>query len=138
MQEWREAALSEVRGLKPHFVAKHGWNPMIVADANEGEDGPVDVLITLRGPRLADQVYALRLRYLEDWQVAGRREAFVDPTDPATEGVVHWPAANTVRGINPQHNPPAICLRGVYGYHSVLHTEQRPDGTTLLCFLLEL
>jgi len=40
--------------------------------------------------------------------------------------------------VLPQHNPPAMCLMGVWGYHSVLHASERPDGTTLIGFLLEL
>jgi hypothetical protein len=132
--DWREAALAEVRGLKPHFVAKYGWNPVV----SETPDGPVDLVVTIGGKRLGDRAYALRLRYLPDWQIAGRREAFVDPDDHTSEDLANWPPADTVRGVNPNHNPPCICLRGVYGYHSVLHTNERPTGTTLLGFLLEL
>lgn len=138
MESWREAALAEVRGLKPHFIAKHGWNPELVAEGGADADGPVDLIITLHGRRLGERVYALRLRYQEDWQLAGRREAFVDPSDHAAEGSAFWPPDGAVRGINPHNNPPAVCLRGVYGYHSVLHTNERPTGTTLLGFLLEL
>lgn len=138
METWREAALAEVRGLKPHFAAKYGWNPIIIADEAEEADGPVDLVVMLRGNKLGDKAYSLRLRYQEDWQLAGRREAFVDPDDHTSEGLAHWPPVNAVRGVNPQNDPPAICLRGVYGYHSVLHSNERPTGTTLLGFLLEL
>jgi hypothetical protein len=31
-----------------------------------------------------------------------------------------------------------ICLRGVWGYHSVLHTDKSMEGATLLLFLVEL
>ncbi len=83
----------------------------------------------------------LRLRYLADWQVAGRREAFVDPDDRAHADPRFWPPEGN--GLNPnyQHNgvsTPVICLRGVWGYHSVLHTDQSMDGATLLRFLVEL
>jgi hypothetical protein len=132
--EWREAALAEVRGLKPHFADKHGWNPVVT----ETDDQTVDLVVTLTGGRLGARVYALRLRYLSDWQVAGRREAFVDLDDHSAEGPAHWPPDQAVRGVNPRHAPPCICLRGVYGYHSILHANARPTGTTLLGFLLEL
>ena len=133
MAEWHEAALREARGLKPHFAAKHGWDP-VVTETNAS----VDVVVTLTGGPLGEKSYALRLRYLEDWQLAGRREAFVDPADHAAEGLDYWPVSGALRGVNPQHQPPCICLRGVYGYHSVLHPTERPNGTTLLGFLLEL
>jgi hypothetical protein len=131
--KWREAALAEARGLKPHFVIKHGWNP----EVHEVDDA-VDLVVSLTGGRLGERIYALRLRYVPDWEVAGRRETFVDPTDHALEGVQHWPADQQVRGVLPMHTTPAICLRGVYGYHSVLHPNERPTGTTVLSFLLEL
>jgi hypothetical protein len=130
---WREAALDEVRGLKPHFATKHGWKPVVTETADV-----IDLVVTLSDGRLGTREYALRLRYVADWQVAGRREAFVDPADHAVEGTTHWPPDQAVRGVNPNHQPPCICLRGVYGYHSVLHTNERPTGTTLLGFLLEL
>jgi hypothetical protein len=129
---WREAALAEVRGLKPHFVTKYMWTP-VVTETNEA----VDIVLTLSGKALGDRRHALRLRYLSDWENGGRRETFVDPEDHTVEGRQHWPGAG-IRGVNPDHQPPCICLRGVYGYHSVLHTNERPTGTTLLGFLLEL
>lgn len=131
--DWREAAHREVRSLKPHFVEKYGWDPQVTET-----DDAIDVVFTLRGKNLGDRVYALRLRYLPDWEDAGRREAFVDPDNPTVEGLEHWPPANTVRGVNPQHAPRCICLRGVFGYHSVLHSNERSNGATLLNFLLEL
>ena len=137
---WREAALDEARGLKPHFLDKYHWRPTVVET-----DDAVDVVVRLQGRRLAGRGYALRLRYQADWQVAGRREAFVDPDDHARCGLEHWPPDQAIRGVNPSHRPqpagpvvPCICLRGVYGYHSVLHANERPTGATLLGFLLEL
>jgi hypothetical protein len=131
--DWREAALGDVRGLKPHFADKYGWRPVVTET-----DDAVELVVTLTGERLGERAYALRLRYLPDWQAAGRREAFVDRNDSACEDVSHWPPDQAVRGVNPNHQPPCICLRGVYGYHSVLHANERPGGTTLLGFLLEL
>lgn len=138
--DWREIALAETRTLKPYFLEKHGWRPVIV----EASD-IVDVIVCLHGRRFAAREYALRLRYLPDWQVAGRREAFVDPSDHTSDGLEHWPPDQTIRGINPAYRPqpngpvlPCVCLHGVYGYHSILHPNERATNTTLLGFLLEL
>jgi hypothetical protein len=130
---WREDAHAEIDGLKPHFVSKHGWSASVVEP--QGAD-VLDLIVTLVSRRLGGRVLAVRLRYQPDWQVAGRREAFVDHHDVSREGLEHWPRG--VRGVNPEHNPPCICLRGVWGYHSVLHADQPMGDTTLLGFLLEL
>jgi hypothetical protein len=131
--DWREVARGEIDGLKSYFVSKHGWSPRVI----ESEDEDVlDLIVTLRSKRLGGCTLALRLRYMPDWQVAGRREAFVDLNDPTLEGPEHWP--RNVRAVNPEHNPPCICLRGVWGYHSVLHTDRPMGDSTLLGFLLEL
>lgn len=134
---WREDARAEIEGLKPRYVSKYGWSPRVTEP--EGED-LIDLIVTLRSKRLDGRLLALRLRYLPDWQVAGRREAFVAPQDPSRDGVEYWPPAREpgVRGVLPEHNPPSICLRGVWGYHSVLHTDKPMGDTTLLAFLLEL
>lgn len=137
---WREAAVVDALGLKPHFVRRHGWAPRV----SEGS-GHVDLVVSLRGHRLPGRRFALRLRYLPDWQAAGRREAFVDPSNPDVEGSRFWPPEGAIRGVNPNYRPtgigevvPCVCLRGVFGYHSVLHANERPTGTTALGFLLEL
>lgn len=130
---WREDAEAEIADLKPHFVAKHEWSPRVVQ--HEGKD-VLDVLLSFRSARLEGQRFLLRLRYLPDWQIAGRREAFVDPEEPGSEGVKHWPRG--FGAVKPDHNPPCICLRGVWGYHSVLHTDRPMGDSTLLNFLLEL
>jgi hypothetical protein len=138
--DWRGAALVDINGLKRHWVEKHRWRPETAV-----ADEVVDVFVHLCGKRLEGREYVLRLRYQPDWQTAGRREAFVDPTNHGRDGLEFWPPENTIRGINPNHRPqplgsvvPCICLRGAWGYHSVLHSNERPDGTTLLGFLLEL
>lgn len=134
---WREDARAEIDGLKPYWVSKHCWSPRVIEP--EGED-VLDLIVTLGSKRLAGRILALRLRYQADWQIAGRREAFVDPDDPASEGLEHWPPAGdpNVRGINPMHDPPCICLRGAWGYHSVLHPDRPMDNRSLLDLLLEL
>jgi hypothetical protein len=133
---WRQDARAEIEGLKPYFMKKYGWVPRIVEP--DGQE-MLDLYVTFRSKRLGGRLLALRLRYLLDWQVAGRREAFVSPQDPADEGLANWPPQTAnVRGINPQHDPPVICLRGAWGYHSVLHADQPMGDSTLLTLLLEL
>lgn len=133
MEDWREKALDEITGLKPYWVTKHDWQL-----EHTVSDVAIDLRIRMVSRRLGGRALLLRLRYLSDWQVAGRREAFVNPIEPTQEGVQFWPAPDSVRAILPQNAPPVICLKGVWGYHSVLHSAERPDGTTLIRFLLEL
>lgn len=133
---WREDARSEIGGLKQHFVNKHGWQPQ-VSESDDPER--LDMVVTLTSRRLAGRRLALRLRYQPDWQKVGRREAFVNPENYEQEGLEYWPGTQPgVRAVNPQHNPPCICLRGLWGYHSVLHTDKPMGDTTLLNLLLEL
>jgi hypothetical protein len=136
---WREEAVNEITRLKSYWVDKHGWQLEHV-DADE----VVDLFVRVHSRRLG-RTFLLRLRYLPDWQTTGRRETFVNPDDRTQEGIEFWPPHGSVRGINPQYQPqpngpviPCICLKGVWGYHSVLHAGERPDGTTLLRFLVEL
>ena len=133
MEAWREEAVEEITNLKPYWVRKHSWKPEHVAG-----DEAIDLFVRMRSGRLGGREFLLRLRYLLDWQVAGRRETFVNPEDRSEDGTEFWPPHESVRGVNPQHQPPAICLKGCWGYHSVLHAAERPDGTTLLGFLVEL
>lgn len=136
--EWRAAALDEIGGLGQHWIEKYGWQPT----HSESDDG-INLFIRMRGRRTADREFLLRLRYEPDWQVAGRRESFVDPAHPDVVGRDSWPAGGAVRGVNSDHQvngvpTPAICVRGTWGYHSVLHVNERTDGTTLGGLLLEL
>src|SRR5438067_5180628 len=101
MEAWREEALKEIEALKPYWVAKYGWRPGHVES-----DDAIDLYVRLQARRLDDRVFLLRLRYLADWRVAGRREAFVNPDDRSQEGIEFWPPHDAVRGVNPQHNPP--------------------------------
>jgi hypothetical protein len=134
--DWREEARAEIAGLKRYYVGKHGWQ----LDIAESEEA-VDLFVRLRGRRFPDKEFLLRLRYLPDWQEAGRREAFVDPDHRAHADPEFWPSTEAPLNPNYQHNgklTPVICLRGVWGYHSVLHSDQPMDGATLLLFLVEL
>lgn len=136
---WREAALAEAASLKPYYVAKYGWNPVVVESGAE----VIDLFVHLRGGRFPQGEYVLRLRYQSDWQKAGRREAFVDPQDQNVAGREFWPPEGN--GLNPNHEvngvaTPAMCLRGVWGFHSVLHPERpmEKEDPGLLSFLVEL
>lgn len=131
--DWRNKAIEEVEGLKPHWVSKHGWSPTI-----EETDGgkALDLFIRLKSRRHPEGAFLLRLRYQSDWETAGRRETFVDPEQPKITGPQHWPTET--RGVLATQNPPAICLRGTYGFHSVLHADRPMGETSLLDLLLEL
>jgi hypothetical protein len=107
MEAWRAEAVDEIKGLKPYWVSKHGWQP----DDVETEEA-IDLYVRLRRRRLDGRTLLIRSRYLADWREAGRRETFVNPLDRSQEGIEFWPPHNTVRGVNPQHNPPAVCLKG--------------------------
>jgi hypothetical protein len=134
--DWRDEALAEIAALKPYYVEKHAWQPGLV-----DSEGEVDLFVRLRGRRFPGKEYLLRLRYLPDWRQAGRREAFVDPDDREKAGPRFWPPEGNGLNPNHQHNgvlTPAICLRGVWGFHSVLHADQSMDGASLLRFLVEL
>lgn len=129
--DWRNVAQAEIDDLKSYFVEKHGWQPRVV----ESED-TIDLFVTLASRRHLERVNVLRLRYQGDWQIAGRRETFVDPDSSGRDGIEYWPTG--VSGVNPNNNPPAICIRGTWGYHSVLHTDRPMGDSTLLHLLLEL
>lgn len=143
-EPWREAARSEISALKPYYVEKNGWHLEV-----DDRDNALDLFVSMTGKHLHGRRYELRLRYLPDWQVAGRREAFVDPDARENSGPRYWPAKGDPpiliqdAPLNPnyQHNgslTPVICLRGVWGYHSVLHADQSAEGHPLLRFLVEL
>ena len=137
--DWREAARAEATALKPYYVKKYGWNPVVV----ENNHKALDLFVDLRGRRFPGKAYVLRLRYQPDWQQAGRRESFVDPESRDRAASEFWPPEGSPLNPNYMHNgvlTPVICLRGVFGFHSVLHTE-RPmdsDDASLLRFLVEL
>jgi hypothetical protein len=129
--DWRHVARDEIDDLKPYFVERHGWRPQVV----ESEDA-IDLFVTIASRRHPGRVFALRLRYQNDWQTAGRRETFVSPDDTGRDGIEHWPTG--ISGVNPNNRPPCICIRGTWGYHSVLHRDRPMGDSTLLRLLLEL
>ena len=127
---WSDAATEEIAGLNPRLFEKHGWAPAVSRTGDH-----VDLFASFRiGSSRAGHV--LRLRYLEDWQAAGRRETFVNPADLAQEGGEWWPRG--VAGVNPDHSPPAICLHGFWGFHSVLHPGGAPAERPLSAMLRDL
>lgn len=123
--------MDDIASLKASWVMKHRW----AASAAQVTDA-TDLYIEFRRKREPDRRYVLRLRYQSGWKGAGRREEFVNPSDYSDCGPQYWP--QNVDGINPTHNPPAICLKGSWGYHSVLHTGESAEGTSLNRFLKEL
>jgi len=136
--DWKEAATEDVASLKSRFANKYKWQPEVQSD-----DGRLDLYIRLTGKRLNGKQYLLRLRYLPDWEKVGRREDFVNPEQPEEFGRRFWPPNGAVRGINPDYDrngviTPSICIKGVFGYHSVLHAAEPPDGTSLTWFLVHL
>jgi hypothetical protein len=139
--DWSEEARAEADKLKPYYLKKHRWSPRLVG---HGDDEVLDLLVSMTGRRLPGKRYLLRLRYQPDWRQAGRREAFVDPDHPDVAGPEFWPPEGG--GINPKYRHPngqvipAICLRGVFGYHSVLHPDRAMDNGpgSLLTLLVEL
>lgn len=133
MGDWHAEALEEIGNLKPYWVDKYDWRP-----EHEITEEAIDLFVRMRSRRLDGREFLVRLRYLADWQSAGRRETFLNPEDRSQDGTTFWPPSGAVRAINPQNQPPAICLKGVWGYHSVLHAGERMDGATLLDFLIAL
>jgi len=129
-----EDALEDAAPVSPRLARRHGWDPTVVRN----EDS-VDLFVRLHR-RSEEKTYVLRLRYLADWQVAGRRETFVNPDDLGEEGVQFWPRG--VRAVNPDHvqngvHTPAICIPGVWGYDSVLHPNE-PREASVTRFLHDL
>jgi len=132
--EWAKAALDEIDELRRHWVVRHGWSPSV-----HKTDDAIELFVRITSRRLANRIYVIKLAYGPEWREAGRREDFVDPDDYAKAGRDHWPVHGTVRAVLTNNNPgPAICLKGTFGYHSMLHTTERPAGTSLGRLLLEL
>src|SRR5687768_9871064 len=119
--DWRQRARSEIRGVKEFWSRRYGWSPEIRNAGPETIDRPIDLYVRFSRK---DRVFVLRLRYQEDFETAGRREAFVDPEDWRLTGPQFWP--HDVAAVKATHNPPSICLEGTWGFHSVLHKER--DG----------
>ena len=119
-------------GLKPHFVAKYRWAPVVI-DTEEA----VDIVVTLSGKALGDRPQALRLRHLPDWEIAGRRETFVDPEDHAVEGRQFWPS-NGIRGITPTICRPASACAGSTAITPSCTATSAQRARCLLGFFLEL
>ena len=136
--DWLDEAVQEINGLKGHWVTKHGWDPRWVQETDA-----IVLYVDMTSKRLDGREFLLRLRYEPDWQEVGRREAFVDLSPPHDASAEFWPPKDKVRGVLPDHNRngrviSCICLRGVWGYHSVLHPNEGMEGASLLGFLLEL
>ncbi len=134
-ETWRERALAEIAAIKPAWEKRYRWAP----DVREG-DGLIDLFVRFssRGasPNEEEKQFVVRLRYESDFETAGRREVFVNPENYEEEGIEYWPQG--VQGINPGNNPPAICLEGTWGFHSVLHRDRDGRSANLNRLLIEI
>lgn len=132
--DWREAALGEIRAIKPLWAQRYGWTPRTEAD-----NGRIDLFVhlTKKAPDARGRSkFLLRLRYEPDYQTAGRREEFLDPEDPAQAGTAFWPSG--IGAFKPENNPPAICLEGTWGFHSNLHKDRDGRRANLNKLLMEI
>lgn len=127
--DWRETAHGEIQSIKPHWVQRYGWSPSL---RECGEH--IDLYVHLNSCTL-ERTFVLRLRYEHDFELAGRREDFVDPDNLQVEGAQFWPAG--VSGFNPGNNPRTICLEGTWGFHSLHHKERDPGAANLNKLLME-
>lgn len=135
---WRKKALDEIASIKPVWNERYRWNPMVrlPKEAPEVEAAQVDLYLSFRGKRTGTRQYLLRLRYASDFETAGRREAFVNPENVEEEGPQFWPSIGSP--FNPTHSPPAVCLEGAWGFHSVLHRERDGRRANLNKLLMEI
>ena len=125
---WRNKALAEIQGIRPHWVQKHGWAPRV-------EQGDEHLGLHINFTQRSGRKYLLRLRYEKDFETAGRREAFVNPDAPDREGLEFWPDGDAFKK---SENPPKICLEGVYGFHSGLHRDRDGRAAKLNKLLMEI
>lgn len=128
--DWRTNALAEIRGIKPHWGQRYGWAPVV-----RERDGCIELFVRFNSRKLG-RTFTLRLRYQNDFETAGRREAFVDPENLDVEGLEFWPPEKGAFKRN--HNPPAICLEGTYGFHSHLHKDRDGRQANLNRLLIEI
>ena len=132
---WRDKALAEIAGIKPHRVLRYGWQPRVVET-----DGYVDLFIrfTRRTPKPDDHgsVFLLRLRYMPDYETAGRQEAFCNPNESAEEGEKFWPKG--MRGVTSANGRPGLCLVGTWACHSVHHRDRDGRAASLNRLLWEI
>ena len=128
-ENWREDALAEISSIKCRWADRYDWRPYVV----EGDDY-IDLHIQFSSTKQLGP-FLLRLRYQPDFQIAGRRETFVDSGDGVTEGQQFWPAGSAFKAGN---NPPAICLEGTWGFHSSLHRDRDGKQASLNKLLMEI
>lgn len=120
--DWHQAALDDIAGLSNVWVARYGWDPRVVDDADH-----IDVYLTFEHP---NGPYLLRLRYEPNFLEVGRREDFCNPDNPDEIGPEHWPP----EGGAFKRGKQAICIPGTFGYHRKLHANDNkhpPEATTL-------
>ena len=109
-----------------------------LAPAVTETDAAVDLVVTLAGRRLRDRAYALRLRY-QPRSPAAARHSSIPATARATAGVRHLATRQAIRGITRRTRRRAsACQASTATTLRWTQANERPDGTTLLGFLLEL
>lgn len=129
--EWRDSAITEARSVKKLWAIRYEWDPIVIEN-----DDWIDLFIQFRIKGNPERIHILRLRYEMDFETAGRREAFVNPENHEEAHLQYWPTGVGV--IKNTHNPPAICLWGTWGFHSVLHKDEDGRKANLNILLIEI
>lgn len=131
-RSWREAALAELASIKPQWSSRYGWSPIVVE-----ADEHIDLLVHFSsdGESTGQKKFVLRLRYRADYETAGRLESFLDPNGLNASGREFWPEGEAFKA---DHHPPAVCLEGTYGFHSVLHRDRDGRRAQLNKLLMEI
>lgn len=131
LEPWRESALNEIASVKPRFIERNEWDLTIRQEQNT-----VTLLVKMRHKRHKDRVRVLKLTYGPGFPRERPRESFVDPSNYDNEGLEFW-IDDRDHAFKRNHNPPAICLEGTWGFHSVLHKDRDPLRASLNKLLLE-
>jgi hypothetical protein len=130
---WKDKAREEIAGIKQVWSNRYAWCPVVAEADPNSDEGVMDLYVRFVRK---DREYVVRLRYEKDFETAGRRETFVDAKDVRLEGPGYWPT--DMDAVKHSNNPPAICLEGTWGFHSVLHRERDGRLATLNRLLMEL
>lgn len=130
-ESWREQALAEITSLKPRFVERHEWQ----LTTRQQQDSVV-LFVRMRHKHHVERVHVLKLTYGPGFPRKRPRESFVDPDNYDCEGLKFW-INDHDHAFKRNHNPPAICLEGTWGFHSVLHKDRDPLRSSLNKLLLE-
>ena len=72
-----------------------------------------------------DRDFVMRCTYFENGHHPVPSISFVNPTSLADEGGRNWPLDRS-GALKGTHNPPFVCLPGVYEYHYQFHVGVQP------------